>query len=166
MSIIREIRSRKTIMTTASAASLQPVAPTLGNAFDAFQRLLGHNADATAALATHHRVTPIHLRALLVLASRGPLPASRLGRAVGLSSGAVTPLVDRLERYGHAERRPALADRRSVVVTALPAGLDIAADLRTYFAAVFTQAFGDDLGQVVDTLTALDEALETEVATW
>ena len=59
-----------------------------------------------------------------------------------------------------------LADRRSVVVTALPAGLDIVAHLRTSFAGVFARAFGDDLGRVVDTLTDLGGALETEVATW
>lgn len=153
-------------MSTASAASFDQDAWTGEDALDAYQRLLGRNADATAVLAAHHSVTPIHLRALLVLASRGPLPASRLGGAVGLSSGAVTPLVDRLERHGHAERRPVLADRRSVVVSALPAGLAVAAHLRASFAAVFARAFGDDLGRVVDTLTALDGALEAEVASW
>lgn len=59
-----------------------------------------------------------------------------------------------------------LADRRSVVVSALPAGLAVAAHLRASFAAVFARAFGDDLGRVVDTLTALDGALEAEVASW
>ncbi|QNE45384.1 MarR family transcriptional regulator (plasmid) [Frigoribacterium sp. NBH87] len=153
-------------MITASAASFDRAAPTWDDAFDAYQRLLGRNADATTVLEARHGVTPIHLRALIVLASRGPLSVSHLGVAVGLSSGAVTPLVDRLEQYGHAERKPMPADRRSVVVTALPAGLDIAAHLRDCFAAVFARASGDDLSRVVETLVALDNALETEVTTW
>lgn len=148
------------------ATSTPPASATIEDILDAFQRLLGHNAAATAALAAHHDVTPVHLRALLVLASRGPLTASRLGVAVGLSTGAVTPLVDRLERYGHAKRTPTLTDRRIVVVTALPAGLDIATHLRTVFAGVFARAFKDDYGQAVELLTSLNDTLEVEVPSW
>ena len=153
-------------VTTVPSSPASAKSSGVEDALDALQRLLAHNAAATAALATHHDVTPVHLRALLVLAARGPLTASRLGAAVGLSSGAVTPLVDRLERSGHAARRPTLVDRRTVVVTALPAGLDVAAHLRASFAKVIARAFPDDLDQVVHVLKSLSDALEVEVAAW
>jgi DNA-binding MarR family transcriptional regulator len=41
-----------------------------------------------------------------------------------LSSGALTALVDRLERTGYVERRPDPADRRSSVVLPVPEGLE------------------------------------------
>ena len=40
-----------------------------------------------------------------------------LGRALGLTSGAATGLVDRLERAGHVRRSPHPQDRRRQVVT-------------------------------------------------
>ena len=51
------------------------------------------------------------------------LTPTQLGRRLSLSSGAVTALVDRMERAGQVERRPNPADRRSSVVRTLPAGL-------------------------------------------
>lgn len=51
------------------------------------------------------------------------LTPTELGGRLGLSSGAVTALVDRLERAGYAERRPNPNDRRSSVVRLRPAEL-------------------------------------------
>src|SRR5918998_4692160 len=55
--------------------------------------------------------------------SRGGLTPTELGRRLSLSSGAITALVDRLERTGHVERRAHPADRRSSVVLPVPGGL-------------------------------------------
>jgi DNA-binding MarR family transcriptional regulator len=54
------------------------------------------------------------LRALDILDQRGPLSAGELAEAIHLSSGAVTTLVDRLERAGYARRRRDADDRRRV----------------------------------------------------
>ncbi len=51
------------------------------------------------------------------------LTPTQLGRRLSLSSGAVTALVDRMERAGQVERRPNPSDRRSSVVRTLPSGL-------------------------------------------
>jgi DNA-binding MarR family transcriptional regulator len=56
--------------------------------------------------------------------SHGGLTPTQLGGRLSLSSGAVTALVDRLEKTGHVERRPNPADRRSSVVLPLPEGLE------------------------------------------
>lgn len=50
----------------------------------------------------------------------GPLTPRELGQRVNLSSGAITPLIDRLEARGFVERRPHPSDRRSVLVHYLP----------------------------------------------
>ena len=46
----------------------------------------------------------------------GPVSAGRLGEAVGLTSGALTIAVDRLEAAGYVRRRADQSDRRRVVV--------------------------------------------------
>ncbi len=56
--------------------------------------------------------------------SHGGLTPTQLGGRLSLSSGAITALVDRLEKTGHVERRPKPADRRSSAVLPLPEGLE------------------------------------------
>jgi DNA-binding MarR family transcriptional regulator len=56
------------------------------------------------------------LRCLDVLSQRGPLSAGQLAEAMHLSSGAVTTLVDRLERRGYARRTRDTEDRRRVLI--------------------------------------------------
>jgi DNA-binding MarR family transcriptional regulator len=60
------------------------------------------------------------LRALDILDQRGPLSAGELAQAMHLSTGAITTLVDRLERVGYARRRRDVADRRRVLVETAP----------------------------------------------
>jgi DNA-binding MarR family transcriptional regulator len=58
-----------------------------------------------------------------VLQLYGPATPSRLAAATGLSSGGVTVALDRLEKAGHIRRAPNPADRRSLLVTLVPASL-------------------------------------------
>lgn len=61
------------------------------------------------------------------------LPATRLAGATGLSSGAMTNRVDRLEERGFVRRRPDRKDRRGVVVLLTASGrraIDKAIQLR------------------------------------
>ena len=55
-------------------------------------------------------------RCLDVLEERGPLSAGELAGATGLSPGAITSLVDRLEDDGLVRRVPDPSDRRRVLV--------------------------------------------------
>jgi DNA-binding MarR family transcriptional regulator len=60
------------------------------------------------------------LRCLDILERSGPLSAGELAGAMHLSTGAVTTLVDRLERAGYARRVRDTADRRRVLVELAP----------------------------------------------
>jgi DNA-binding MarR family transcriptional regulator len=53
----------------------------------------------------------------------GPATPSRLAASTGLSSGGVTVALDRLEKSGYIRRDPNPADRRSLLVTIVPAKL-------------------------------------------
>ncbi len=54
-----------------------------------------------------------------VLDRLGPSTAGELATHTGLSTGAITGVVDRLVRAGYARREPNPHDRRSVIVTRL-----------------------------------------------
>jgi DNA-binding Lrp family transcriptional regulator len=60
-------------------------------------------------------------RALGVIARAGSVTAGELAQRTGLSPGAVTGLVDRLESAGHVRRTRDPADRRRVVVVPVSA---------------------------------------------
>jgi len=55
-------------------------------------------------------------RCLDILQRLGPLTAGQLAQEAGLTTGAITPLLDRLEAAGYVRRRRDTADRRKVFV--------------------------------------------------
>jgi DNA-binding MarR family transcriptional regulator len=84
------------------------------------------------ALARRAGVTESDLDALEHLEAGGPLTQRDLGERLALSSGAVTMLVDRLERAGWVHRRPHPTDRRFILIELsgdaqgrAPEGLDV-----------------------------------------
>lgn len=79
-------------------------------------------------LAARCGLTSVESTALSHLAMSGPLTQRHLGDRVGLSTGAVTGLVDRLERHGVCRREPHPTDRRSSYVTLTPHGRAVLAD--------------------------------------
>jgi DNA-binding MarR family transcriptional regulator len=53
-----------------------------------------------------------------ILVQSGPITAGELARRTGLTTGAITGVIDRLERAGFARRRRDSDDRRRVIVEA------------------------------------------------
>jgi DNA-binding MarR family transcriptional regulator len=56
------------------------------------------------------------MRCLDVIQRDGPVPAGRLADETGLTTGAITTVLDRLERAGFARRTRDPSDRRRVLV--------------------------------------------------
>jgi DNA-binding MarR family transcriptional regulator len=74
------------------------------------------------AFAERLGLNPTDLRCLLVVMDIPDVTASELAERSGLTSGAVTGVLDRLERAGLVERVADPADRRRTHVRALPNG--------------------------------------------
>src|SRR6185503_17673612 len=53
---------------------------------------------------------------LELLLNKGPTPVNDIGRRIGLTSGAITAAVDRLEERGLVERTAHPTDRRARIV--------------------------------------------------
>lgn len=84
-----------------------------------------HRNLATAVIAFHEAVA--HRAGLSIsehkclgaLALTGPVTAGQLARETGFTTGAITGIVDRLEKAGHVKREPNPEDRRSVIIRLL-----------------------------------------------
>jgi len=70
----------------------------------------------------------------LVVQSNGPLTAGRIAELTGLSTGAVTGVIDRLEKVGLVHRVRDPEDRRKVLVAVVPGASE-------RFAPLFQSAF-------------------------
>jgi DNA-binding MarR family transcriptional regulator len=72
--------------------------------------------DLDEAVIHHLGINRSDGRCLDVLEERGPIAAGELAAATGLSPGAITTLVDRLEEDGFVRRVRDAADRRRVLI--------------------------------------------------
>ena len=113
--------------------------------------------------ATRLGISSTDLRCLNVIENgAGGLTAGELAREVGLTTGAVTGAVDRLESAGYAERRVDPADRRRIRLTITPYFLEraesiwgpLAADWQRRIGARFTEA---ELATIVEFLELTEE---------
>ena len=73
-----------------------------------------------AALVSQAGISGTDLDALEHLEADGPLTQRQLGERLAFTSGAITMLVDRLEKAGWVRRVPHPRDRRSVLVELTP----------------------------------------------
>ena len=77
-----------------------------------------------AATAKRMRLEASELAALEHLQAAGPMTHKHLGERLSMSPGAVTAMIDRLERRGYVERILNPEDRRSALVRITKAGLE------------------------------------------
>ena len=90
-------------------------------------------------------VNPTDLGSLCLLLLHGPAPAGRLAELTGLTTGAVTGVIDRLEKGGFVRREVDPADRRKVIV--VPDAGRVDRDLFPHFPSLkraTAQQFYDD----------------------
>lgn len=83
-----------------------------------------HRELATAVVTFHEHaaravgMTAAERKCAGLLAERGSMTPGELAQATGLTTGAITGIVDRLAKAGFAERAAHPTDRRSVIVRA------------------------------------------------
>ena len=80
----------------------------------------------TAVVLFHHALAerlglgPTDHKCLDLLRDRGPMAGSELGAITGLTSGAITGVVGRLERAGYLRREPDANDQRKQILHLVP----------------------------------------------
>ena len=120
------------------------------------------------AVAAKAGINPTDLKVLSILSRQGSLSAGRIAELTGLTTGAITFMLDRLEKVGYARRVRHPTDRRIVLIELIPEPLQ--RDTGTYFANM-AQATADavkhytdeQLELVVDFLGKMNTAAEEVV---
>ena len=85
-----------------------------------FQQTSGQSVLLSQVIADKVGLAPSDLECLGYLEDGGPMTAGRLSELTGLTSGAVTRMVDRLEAAKYVRRRSDPADRRKVIIELVP----------------------------------------------
>jgi DNA-binding MarR family transcriptional regulator len=126
-------------------------------------RTSGNHDDAFDNLAARRLgVNETDLHCLNIIQNSGGLTAGELAEAAGLTTGAVTGVIDRLEKAGFARRVPDPADRRRVKLEVTPrfyARADkiwgpVAAD---WSAALSREFSAEELDRILDFLRRTNE---------
>ncbi|NUT36839.1 MAG: MarR family transcriptional regulator [Hamadaea sp.] len=100
-----------------SSDSAEELRRRLGEEVRAFQRAVDQGDDEIARLLGLNRTD---LRCLDGLLQNGPSTPGRLATTLGLTTGSVTAMLDRMEKGGFVTRTPDPSDRRKVVIQARP----------------------------------------------
>lgn len=126
-------------------------------------RVSGNQDDAFDSLAAQRLgVSETDLRCLNIIENSGGISAGELATQAGLTPGAVTGVIDRLEKVAYARRIPDRADRRRVRVEVTPAFYRSAQDIWGPVAAdwqsTLTETFtAEELERITAFLRATNE---------
>ena len=101
-------------------------------------------------------------RALTLIGGDGPMSAGELAEKTGLTPGAVTGMIDRLERAGLARREHDAADRRRVLVTATAGRPDVFAGLAAAMNTLTARYSEAELRVIADYITRTIDILREE----
>jgi DNA-binding MarR family transcriptional regulator len=96
------------------------------------------------AIAAQLGMSATEWKCLSLLDQHGPSTAGSMAQLSGFTTGAITGIVDRLERAGYACREPHPNDRRSIVIRSLGLG-----ELKGKIAQIFAS-----LGRATGSLAA------------
>lgn len=110
-------------------------------------------------------------RCLELILRKGEMTAKALAEELRLTTGAVTGIVDHLERAGYVERLENPADRRSVIVRPLITHRGVEkklGDTMTSYRAAMSELFGkydaDQTATIVDFLTEFVQLLKRQTS--
>lgn len=136
--------------------------PSRSGVVDLSRRLGAQNVLRSAAIARRVGLNPSDLECLDILLLSGPRSAGEIMACTGLTSGAVTALIDRLERRGLVIRTRDGADRRRVQVAVIP---DAIAPIAAFYVSGALR-WEPVLAEFTDTeLATIERFLERALAT-
>jgi DNA-binding MarR family transcriptional regulator len=112
------------------------------------------------AAAAYLGINRTDSRAIDVIDRHGRLTAGELARELRLSPGAVTTIVDRLERAGYARRVPDPGDRRRVLIEVTPLVTEVSASIYGTPEEGFAENMGRWTAEEADTLLRFQKVSE------
>lgn len=106
-------------------------------------------------------------RCLDIIDRHGKVSAGQLANESGLTTGAVTAVIDRLERAGYVERVRDEIDRRKIWVAATPAFRSIVGEIFGFYDVIgdaLTRRFSDSQVAAILAFLEIGKLIQTEMA--
>lgn len=136
-------------------------------------QFLGQMASTETALfhqvaAARYGLGITDMKTLSALLQEGPMTAGQLAKRLSLTTGAVTNVIDRLERQDFVKRTPDAADRRKVIVSVnqerLGSGLNAYLSMGEAFGVLLATYTTEQLEFLADYYRASIELTKQEIA--
>jgi len=122
----------------------------------------------SSVVADHLGISSRDLECLDMIVLKGRVTAGELAAATGLTTGAITGLIDRLEKARFARRERDDRDRRKVFVRALPRVetdiMPLYASLQSRMHALMDELSDQDIDRLLAFFSASRDALLSEIA--
>ena len=134
--------------TTGDSVDLPTAAVTLLRAIEVLR----------AEIASQERIGTTELRALARVSEGRSITPKQLAAALGLTTGAVTALTDRLVESGLLLRTPHATDRRSLTLQLTPAGDTVMQRINVSFRAAIMRAADGATEAQIDEMAGLLQA--------
>jgi DNA-binding MarR family transcriptional regulator len=119
-----------------------------------------------AAMAAHFGLSATDWKCADILERAGPISAGQLAELTGLTTGAVTGLIDRLEKACFARREPDPNDRRRVIIWPMPGDETKITELFTSLLATVDAVTADysdeELALIVDFMKRAGQMMQQE----
>jgi DNA-binding MarR family transcriptional regulator len=135
----------------------------------AAHRLMAALARTDAPAWLHLEISMAQFKALMAIATRGPLMVGALARALGISEPSASLLVDRLEEHELARREIDPEDRRRTLVVPTTTAIELLERLqqgrRERFAELIGDLSDDELAALRLGISALARAAEDDATT-
>ncbi|WP_309148032.1 MarR family transcriptional regulator [Curtobacterium sp. MCBD17_032] len=131
----------------------------------AFDAVVRANASLVGQLSARAGVHESGLRALVLVSDTGYSTPTEVAGFLGLTSGAVTNMIDRLAAAGLLDRTPNPSDRRGSLLRLRPAGEEVVADYRRRYAAMLRAVDTRHRGDLHAVLNDLATGLYEQAAT-
>lgn len=132
------------------------------------RNISGQSVLFSHAVAERVGMHPTDLECLGFLYESGPMPAGRLAEVTGLTTGATTRMVDRLERAGYVRREADGHDRRRVIVRPLlergPAIATLFAPMQRTMAELYARYSDRELALILDFATRASAVAREQTA--
>lgn len=130
----------------------------------AFDAVVRANASLVGQLSARAGVHESGLRALVLVSDTGYSTPTEVAGFLGLTSGAVTNMVDRLTAAGLLERSPNPSDRRGSLLRLRREGEDVVRDYRERYAAMLRAVDAGHRGDLHAVLNDLATGLYGQAA--
>jgi DNA-binding MarR family transcriptional regulator len=125
----------------ARVSPLNSSAPQMTELVMAFSTLRLQNARAIAAVSARHSITPTDMRALSFVATSGGATPTATSEYLGMTTGSLTTLADRLATGGFLTRTSNPDDRRSIVLRVTERGAAVMSEVNELYVRAFSEAF-------------------------